>query len=100
MWWRRRGWGGGPDIRVSVEGPETDGERAREAARKLYAAFTQTPSITRLRAAPAAYDEFRAAGDDDGHSQTATVSGDPFGDVADGDIPVSRVLTSASLHDS
>ncbi|MCY4350787.1 MAG: hypothetical protein OXC25_13165, partial [Thiotrichales bacterium] len=39
------GDGGGPDIRVSVEAPEAGGERAREAARTLYAAFTQTPSI-------------------------------------------------------
>ncbi|MCY4243647.1 MAG: hypothetical protein OXD36_18150 [Rhodobacter sp.] len=75
--------GGGGGITVSVEVPETDVERAREAAGALYAAFTQDPSITRLRAAPAALREFRAA-DGESHSQRITVPGDPFGDVAEG----------------
>ena len=77
--------GGGGEIRVSVKVKEADGEEAREAAEAFYAAFTQDPSIVSLRAAPAAYAEFRAAGGGDGHSQKDTVSGDPFGDLVDGD---------------
>ena len=75
---RRAGWSAGPGRmrrRRRWGRSRHQGLRrgAGEAARKQYAAFTQTPSITRLRAAPAAYAQFRAAGDDDGHSQKITV---------------------------
>ncbi|MCY4240488.1 MAG: hypothetical protein OXD36_01955 [Rhodobacter sp.] len=58
---------------------EEDAGKARANAAALFAAFTQSPSIVRLRGAPAAYDGFRAA-TGDRHVQRVVVRGMAFED--------------------